>query len=103
MKYKIEYVKKKMKGGYIGMNKQSAIAKNIPFKHPEHTIEVFKKVPKKVRVHTIRHEQAENYLMRNLHYKYPFAHSLALKFEKVGKPFPKRDIKKKLIKWGILK
>jgi len=105
MKYKIEYVKRKLKNGYIGMNKQASAKLKVPFKHkhPEHTIVIYKNEPKKVRVHTIRHEKIEEYLIRNKHYSYHKAHHLALKFEQLDKPFPRKDIKRKLIKWGILR
>lgn len=92
MKTKIEYTNKKLKYGFIGMNKEAAKAHHIPFKHknPEHTIIVYQKVPKDVRVATIRHEEMERYLMHTKHYNYHKAHNLALNFEKLNKPFPSK-------------
>jgi hypothetical protein len=103
MKTKIEYIKHKTKYGFIGMNKNTANKKNINWnhkKHPSHIIEVYHDVPKSVRVHTIRHEECEQYLMKNKHYSYKKAHALALKFEKLNKPFPSTNIKRRLIKMG---
>lgn len=103
MKTKIEYIKHKTKYGFIGMNADAAHSHSINWnhkKHPEHTIEIYKNVPKKIRVHTIRHEEMEQYLMHNKHYSYHKAHNLALKFEKLNKPFPKNNIKRNLIKIG---
>jgi hypothetical protein len=105
MKYEIEEEGKKEKFGFIGMNKFAAKAHGIkwPEKHSEHLIRVYKKVPKSVRLHTIRHEECEEYFMKNYHYNYQKAHQLALKFEKYEIPFPKKDIKEKLIKIGLIK
>lgn len=100
MKEKIEY-RKKIEKGYIGMNKFAAKSLHIPFKHNEHTIEIKKDLPKKVRVHTIRHEEAEEYYMKNKHYSYHQAHKKALEFEKLNKPFPKTHIKQKLKKMNF--
>ena len=105
MKYEIEEEKKKEKYGFIGMNIFAARAHGIkwPKKHAEHLIRVYKKVPKSVRLHTIRHEECEEYFMKNYHYPYQKAHQLALRFEKYEKPFPKTNIKKKLEKKGLIK
>ena len=102
MKTKIEYVKKKLKYGFIGMNKNAAKVHHIPYKHkqPEHTIIVYKKVSKPVRVATIRHEEMERYLMKK-HLSYKKAHYNALRFENLNKPFPKTNIKQKLKKMGF--
>lgn len=96
MKYKIEYIKKKIKGGWIGMNKYAAKEHDIPYKHkhPAHTILVYKKVPRTVRLHTIHHEQAEEYLMKNLGMHYHPAHELALRYENIEKPFSIKELKK---------
>lgn len=98
MKTKIQYTKKKMKYGFIGMNVEAARAHKIPFKHkhPEHTILIYKKEPKDVRVATERHEEMESYLMRTKHFPYKRAHKNALRFENFNIPFPKKDIKRKL-------
>jgi hypothetical protein len=103
MKQKIQYIEKKEKYGFIGMNKKAAKSHNIPYKHksPEHTIEIYKKVPKDVRVTTIRHEEMEEYLMRVKHYSYSKAHKIALRFEKLNKPFPKSRIKQNLNRMGF--
>ncbi len=112
MKYQLDYKKKKIKpGGYIGMNFFAAKStehyhhKKIPFRHrhPEHILEVYKKVPKHVRLDTIRHEECEEYFMKNYHYDYHKAHKLALRFEKYNVPFPKRNIKEKLKEIGLIK
>jgi len=101
MKYTINYKNKKMKYGFIGMNKFASDAHDMEYKHkhPEHTIEVYKKVPKKVRLDTIHHEEMEEYLMKNRHFSYHKAHAIALRFEKLNKPFPKKNIKAILKKW----
>jgi hypothetical protein len=99
MKYKIEY-KKKIKYGYIGMNKFASKPHNVPWKHNEHTIEIQKGLSKPVRLATEHHEMMEQYLMKNKHYGYHKAHNLALKFEDKSKPFPSKDIKRKLREMG---
>ena len=91
MKYKVEYVKKEIPGArdYIGMNAMAARELKIPFKHkhPVHTIvTVHSQIPG-ARKSTIRHEEVENYLMRMKHLHYHQAHILALKYEKLKKPF----------------
>ncbi len=105
MKYEIEEKKKKEKYGFIGMNAFAAKAHGIKWarKHPEHLIKIYKKVPKNVRLHTIRHEECEEYFMKNYHYSYTKAHQLALRFEKYEKPFPKKNIRKELEKMGLIK
>ena len=103
MKYKIEY-KKKIPYGYIGMNKYAAKPHHIVWnhkKHPEHTIEIKKGLPHSVKVATIRHEEIEEYLMKNKHMGYHKAHSNALRFENYNKPFPNTRIKEKLKKMGF--
>lgn len=103
MKYKVDYQDKKEKFAFIGMNNRAAKAHGIAFKHksPEHTIEVYKGVPKSVRLHTLHHEEMEEYQMRVRHLPYHNAHKIALKFENLEKPFPKTKIKEKLKKWGV--
>lgn len=101
MKEKIEY-RKEISKGYIGMNKFAAKSLHIPFNHNEHTIEIKKDLPKKIRVHTIRHEEAEIYYMKNKHLSYKKAHQKALKFEKKEVPFPKTNIKQKLKRMGFV-
>lgn len=104
MKYNVEY-KKEIPKGFIGMNYKASKSLHIPFhhKHPEHTIEVKKSLPKKVRLHTIRHEEAESYFERVKHYSYEKAHRLALKYEKIEIPFPRTKIKEILKRAGIIK
>lgn len=83
MKYKIEYVKNKVKGGWIGMNKFASAEHGLPYfhKHPEHTLVIYKKVPHDVRTTTIKHEKVEEYLMKDKHMHYHPAHDIALKYE----------------------
>jgi len=83
MKYKIEYIKKKTKYGFIGMNAEAAKEWHIPFKHrhPEHTLIIYKKVPHDVRITTIKHEEIEEHLIKNKHMHYHPAHDIALKYE----------------------
>ena len=92
-----------MKYGFIGMNKFASKSHKIPYKHkhPEHTIEVYKNLPKQTRLHTIHHEEMEEYLMKNRHFSYQKAHKIALKFEKLNKPFPKTNTKAKLKEMGF--
>ncbi len=80
------------------MNSEAARQLKIPFKHkhPVHTILIYSKVPKDVRRATEHHEEAEEYFMRTLHMRYHRAHNNALRFEKLEKPFPKKDIKRRL-------
>jgi hypothetical protein len=103
MKTNIEYIKKKIKGGYIGMNLEASKQLHLPYKHkhPEHTILVYHDVPKDVRVATIRHEEAERYAVRCLHKNRKNSHNFALKFENKNKPFPQNDIKRKLKQMGV--
>lgn len=105
MKYKIEYKKKKDKFGFIGMNEFASESHNIKWKHknPEHIIEIYDKVPKKVRLDTIHHEEYERYRMDELERKgispkkaYHISHEEALRFEKLNRPFPQKNIKRKL-------
>lgn len=104
MKYEIEEEAKKEKFGFIGMNVFAARAHGLKWtkKHPEHIIHVYKKVPKAVRLHTLRHEECEEYFMKNYHYNYQQAHKIALKFEDLEVPFPKKNIKKELMKLRII-
>lgn len=103
MEYRIQYVNRKIKGGYIGMNSEASKQLNIPFKHkrPKHTIVIYKKVPHSVREATIRHEQAEKYFVKEKHLNRKMSHYNALRFENVNKPFPKKNIKKELKKMGF--
>jgi hypothetical protein len=91
MKFHIEYVKKEIPGAkqYIGMNAPAAEELHIPFKHkhPAHTVVTIHSLRPSERRSTIRHEEAENYLMRVKHMHYPKAHHLALQYEKLHKPF----------------
>lgn len=105
MRFEIEEKKKKEKYGFIGMNEFAAKVHGLkwPKKHGEHLIKIYKKVPKSVRLHTIRHEECEEYFMKNYHYDYQKAHQLALKFERYEKPFPKENIKRRLIKIGLIR
>jgi hypothetical protein len=112
MKVVIKY-KKKIPYGYVGMNKLASKLHHISWKykkHPEHIIEIKKGLPKKIRKHTENHEKYEIFRMKELIKKgysskkaYHIAHPEALKFEQLDKPFPRKDIKRKLIKWGILR
>ena len=82
MKFKIINVPKKLKGGFIGMNKfafQSIYHKKYPYSERE--ILIYSKLPKKVREHTIRHEKIEAYLSKHKHYSYKKAHKEALDLE----------------------
>lgn len=105
MNYEIEEEKKKEKFGFIGMNKFAAKAHGIgwPKKHGEHLIRIYKDVPHSVRLHTIRHEECEEYFMKNFHYNYQQAHKMALRFEKYEKPFPKKNARNELKKIGLIK
>ena len=105
MNTKISYRKNVATPYWYGMNFSAAKSKKIKYnyKKPAHTILVKKDLPKNVRVNTIRHEQAEGYLMRVKKLPYSRAHKKALKFEKLEKPFPKKNIQRKLKSLGILK
>jgi hypothetical protein len=99
MKTQIQYINKKTKFGFIGMNDSASKTHNIKWnhkKHPEHTIEIYKNVPKDVRVATIAHEKMEKYLMNTQHQRYKRAHKNALRFEELDIPFPSTNIKQKL-------
>jgi len=99
MKTKIDYINKKTKFGFIGMNEEAAKAHNIPWKHkkhPEETIEIYKHMPKDFRTTTEHHEEIERYLMKSKHEKYHEAHANALRFENLNIPFPTKNIKQKL-------
>ena len=108
MKYKYQY-KNKIAKGYIGDNVFAAKAHNIKFHHkcPEHTMEILKGLPKRVRLNTEHHEPAETYRIKQLiklgytpKQAYHIAHyHFALPFEKLNRPFPKTNIKRTLIKW----
>lgn len=106
MKPKIQYISKKKKGGYIGMNARASRSLKIEEhrrKHPEHTIQVYKKMSHKQKVNTIRHEEAEYYFMKNKHYSYKKAHQKAIEFEKLNIPFPKKNVKRELVKIGFIR
>lgn len=79
MKFKIEYKKKKIKGGYIGMNKEAAKAHNIPFHHKQGVIEIYKTSRPIMRA-TEKHEEIEYSLMKK-GMNYHQAHKIALKHE----------------------
>lgn len=99
MKTKIEYIDKKTKFGFIGMNREAAKEHHIKWnhkKHPEETIEIYKHMPKDVKIATLHHEQMERYLMKNKHFSYHKAHKNALRFENLDIPFPSTNIKKRL-------
>ena len=98
----IQY-RKSLPRGYMGMNSEASKELGIPFKHNSNVIEVKKSLPKHVRVNTIRHEEIERYLMKNKNMRYKHAHKLSLKFEKLNKPFPEKNINRELVKLGILK
>lgn len=108
--FKIE-TKNNIPKGYIGMNKLAAKAHKIPFNHNENVIEIKKGLPKKVRKHTIAHEEAEVYKMKQLIKKgysakkaYKEAHyNFALPYEKLEKRFPTEKIKQILKKAGVVK
>lgn len=105
--YRINYEKRirGMKGGYMGMNSYAAKSKGLDFKvkKPYHTIMVLKNLPKKVRVSTERHERVEKWLMKNNHWNYKLAHEHALEFEKMNKPFPRKNTRNNLIKMGLIR
>jgi hypothetical protein len=104
MRTYIDYINKKTKFGFIGMNKDASVAHHIAWKHkkhPEETIEIYKHMPKDVRTTTEHHEQIERYLMRIKHMPYHQAHYNALRFEKYNKPLPKSRIKENLKKMGF--
>lgn len=90
MKTRIEYVKKKLPRGYVGMNLRASKSLHIPFKHqhPTRVIVIWKGLDKKARFHTIEHEKIESYLMKNHKCSYRCAHHKALLFEKKNKYFP---------------
>lgn len=99
MKFKIQYINKKTKNGFIGVNESAHKHCKTEWnhkKHPEHTIEVYKNVPKNVRLATIHHEEMEKYLMNTKHQRYKKAHYNALRFENLDIPFPSTNIKQKL-------
>lgn len=83
---------KKTKYGFIGMNKYAAKHIGVPFNHPSNVVTVYKNLPKDVRTTTIHHEECERYLMKNKHYRYNRAHKVALRFEKLNKPFPDNNV-----------
>jgi hypothetical protein len=95
MKYKIQYVKKKLPQGWIGMNYFASKELGIPFKHkhPKHTLVIYDTLPI-IKKNTIRHEEIEEYLMKNKHWHYHKAHALALKLE--GYKNWKQKLRKKL-------
>jgi hypothetical protein len=97
MKTQIQYINKKEKGGWIGMNELASQAHFLKWKHkkhPEHTIEIYKGSPHSVRVVTIKHEKIELYVMRKIVKKgysleeaYQIAHyKFALYYEELKKP-----------------
>ncbi len=97
MKTQIQYINKKEKYGFIGMNEFASKAHNIEWKHkkhPEQTIEIYKKSSHAVRVQTLKHERIEMYVMKKLLAKrysmkeaYEIAHyKFALVYESVNKP-----------------
>ena len=104
MKFKIEN-RRNIPEGYIGLNFEANKTLKFPYpqKHPEHTILIKSNLPKQVRIHTERHEEIEEYLIKNKHYPYHKAHKLALKFETYNIPFPKKNEKRELIKIGLIK
>lgn len=81
MKFKIEYVKRKIKpGNWIGMNKFAAMSHNIPFHHKSRkTIEIYK-TSKPIMHATEKHEEIEYLLMRR-GLNYHKAHNIALRYE----------------------
>ena len=80
MKFRIEYLKNKIKGGYIGMNRLAAKAHNIPFHHKGNVIEIYK-TSKPIMKATEKHEEIEYYLMKRRGLNYHKAHSIALEHE----------------------
>jgi hypothetical protein len=85
MRFKIEYKKNKMKGGYIGMNKKAAEELHIPFHHKHSNVIEIYKTKKPIMKHTEKHEEIEYSLMRKgMHYHH--AHKIALKNEKRKEP-----------------
>jgi len=81
MKFNIEYKKRKIKGGFIGMNRYAAKEHHLPFHHKHRTsLEIYNKVSKGVRKVTEKHEEIEYRIMR-MGYHYHPAHDIALKYE----------------------
>jgi hypothetical protein len=69
MKTQIQYINKKEKGGWIGMNELASQAHFLEWKHKkhqEHTIEIYKGSPHSVKLVTIKHEKVELYVMKKL-------------------------------------
>jgi len=102
MKDKIIYVKK-IKYGYIGMNKDAAKAHGIPYHHPENVIEIKKGLSKTVRKHTEEHEEFERHAMHEWHERYHTGHNKALKSEAVINRFPQKNTNRKLKALGFKK
>jgi hypothetical protein len=66
--------------GYIGMNYHAANSHHLPFPYPKKTILVLRKMGKRTRKRTIRHEKVEYALMEKGK-TYKKAHKTALKME----------------------
>jgi hypothetical protein len=83
MKFKIEYRKKIIPGGYIGMNAKAASELRVPFHHKhESVVEIYKKLSPSERRKTIKHEEIEYTLMKRKKLKYLPAHLIASYYEK---------------------
>jgi hypothetical protein len=82
-KFKVEYEKKMIGQGFIGMNYYAAKELKVPFHHKHRgVVEIYKKMSPTERRKTIKHEEIEYTMMEKKHLKYKPAHLIATYYEK---------------------
>jgi hypothetical protein len=82
--FKVKFVSKKIRGGFVGMNSECASTKGIPWDYGANTILVWNGMKGEARLHTINHEKIELALMRLHGWSYQKAHKRALQLETKG-------------------
>jgi hypothetical protein len=80
-KIKVGVIRKKVKGGFIGLNKEAAKELKIKSNLPYNEIAFYPCRSKYTNRCTKQHELIEQHCMRYGHLKYHVAHRIALRFE----------------------
>jgi hypothetical protein len=91
-KYSVEELPKKIKGGFVGLNKYAAKELKIPNNLKYNEVITVRDGKKRWNRRTIWHELIEQHAMRYGGLKYPEAHKLALRFENTNTT-PKEALK----------
>jgi len=80
-RFSVEEIDKKVKGGWVGLNKHAAKALKLPTNLKYNEVVTVKDGKKRWNRRTVHHELIEQHAMRYGGLSYPEAHKLSLKFE----------------------